>query len=81
MSATNTVSCAWLDAQFYQQLHRLEGRHQQIQSEHEVARRRLERLQPADADELRSAWRSYCEVIAELEHTTAELELLSARVG
>jgi hypothetical protein len=81
MSALGTASSAWLDAQFYEQIHRLEGRHQKIRSEHEAARRRLEGLSPADADELRSAWRRYCEVIAELEHTTAEIELLCARAG
>jgi hypothetical protein len=81
MSAPDTASSAGLDAQFYEQLHRLEGRHQQIQSEHEAARRQLERLSPADADELRGAWRRYCEVIAELEHTTAQIGLVCARAG
>ena len=37
-------------------------------------RRNLQRVTPQEADELRIAWRRYCEVIQELEKTTAEFE-------
>ena len=66
----------WLDASFWEQLDRLEGRHQRLQTEHDNARRGLERLSPSELDELRRAWRRYCEVIAELDETTAEFEAL-----
>jgi hypothetical protein len=60
----------------WQRLDRLEGHHQRVQSEHDSARRGLERLTPREAEELRRAWRRYCEVIAELDKTSAEFEAL-----
>jgi hypothetical protein len=57
-------------------LKRLESRHRQLQREHDVARRRLDQVTPEEADELRNAWRDYCEVIAELDEATAALEHL-----
>ena len=62
----------------WQRLQALEGRHQRIQSEHDDARRGLERLAAGDAAQLRAAWRRYCEVIAELDRTTSEFEGLRA---
>ena len=62
-------------------LERLEGRHQQVQSQHEVVRRGLEQVSPREATELRNAWRRYCEVIAELDETTAEIEALRRLAG
>jgi hypothetical protein len=78
MSASEEQRADWLDADFWDRLDRLQGRHQKIQSEHENARRGLERVRMAacEAEELRSAWRRYCEVIAELDKTTAEFESL-----
>jgi hypothetical protein len=64
--------------QQWQKLRSLEDRHQRVQSEHDAARRGLERLAPGDAAQLREAWRRYCEVIAELERTTSEFEVLRA---
>ena len=58
-----------------ERLDRLEGQ-QRVQSEHDSARRGLERLTPLEAEELRRAWRRYCEVIAELEEPTAEFDAL-----
>jgi hypothetical protein len=81
MRAFDQGPSAWLDAQLFDRLHYLEGRHQRIQSEHDAARRRLERSSPENAGELRDAWRCYCEVIAELEHATVEIEILCARAG
>ena len=74
MSASEEQRAEWLGSNFWDRLDRLEGRHQRVQSEHEAVRRNLERVTPKEADELRYAWRRYCEVIAELEQTTAEFE-------
>ena len=76
MSASQEQRAEWLEPEFWERLDRLESRHQKIQSEHESARRGLERVTPHEAEELRSAWRRYCEVIDELDKTTAELEAL-----
>jgi hypothetical protein len=76
MSASERQRAEWLDASFWERLDRLEVRHQRAQAEHDSARRGLERLTPSELDELRRAWRRYCEVIAELEETTAQFEAL-----
>jgi hypothetical protein len=81
MSASEVQRAEWLDSEFWERLDRLEGRHQRIQSEHETARRGLERVTPREAEELRKAWRRYCEVIAELDRTTAEFEVLRTCTG
>lgn len=73
------ASCAdWLDQQFFDRLEKLESHHQRIQSEHDAVRRGLERLNADEVAELKAAWHRYCEVIAELDHTTAEIEALRA---
>lgn len=79
MSASGDPQANWLAPPLWDDLKRLEGRHRQLQREHDVARRRLDQVTPTEADELRSAWRDYCEVIAELDETTAALEHL--RIG
>jgi hypothetical protein len=76
MSASQEQRAEWLEPEFWERLDRLESRHQKIQTEHENARRGLERVTPREAEELRNAWRRYCEVIDELDKTTAELESL-----
>jgi hypothetical protein len=76
MSASEGQRAEWLDPAFRERLDRLEGRHQRAQSEHDSARRSLERQMPREAEELLRAWVRYCEVIAELDETTAELEAL-----
>lgn len=76
MSASQEQRAEWLDAAFWERLARLDGRHQKIQSEHDSARRNLDRVTAREAEELLSAWRRYCEVIAELDRTTAEFETL-----
>lgn len=81
MSASEEQRAEWLDTEFWERLDRLEGRHQKIQSEHESARRGLDRVTPREAEELRTAWRRYCEVIAELDETTAEFEKLRSYTG
>jgi hypothetical protein len=76
MSASEKKRAEWLDASFWDRLDRLEGRHQRVQAEHETARRGLERLTPNELEELHRAWSRYCQVIAELDETTAEFEAL-----
>ena len=76
MSASQEQRAEWLEPEFWERLDRLEIRHQKIQTEQESARRGLERVTPREAEELRTAWRRYCEVIDELDKTTAELEAL-----
>ena len=76
MSASEQQRAEWLDAGFWERLDRLEVRHQRIQVEHNDMRRGLERLTASESEELRQAWRRYCEVIAELDRTTAEFEAL-----
>jgi hypothetical protein len=76
MSASERQRAEWLDPAFWERLDKLEGRHQRVQSEHDSARRGLERLTAGELEELRGAWRRYCEVIAQLDETTAEFEKL-----
>ena len=76
MSASERQRAEWLDAGFWERLERLEGRHRRAQSEHERAQRWVQRLPPGDAEELHEAWQRYCEVIAELDQATAEIESL-----
>jgi len=76
MNASQHQRAEWLDPGFWERLDRLEVRHQRVQAEHDSVRRGLERLTPNEMEELRRAWRRYCEVIAELEETTAEFETL-----
>lgn len=60
---------------------RLESRRRQLQLERELAVRRLDEVGPQAACDLRAAWRNYCEVIAELDDTTAALRQLRDRTG
>ena len=76
MSASEQRRAEWLEPRFWDRLDRLESRHQRIQSEQSSAQRGLERLAPHQAEELEEAWRLYCQVIAELDQATAELEAL-----
>lgn len=76
MSASELQRADWLDARFWDRLDRLESHHQRLQSQHNEARRGLERLSPDESEELRQAWQRYCDVIAELDRTAAEFEAL-----
>jgi hypothetical protein len=76
MSASEKHRAEWLETGFWEKLDQLEGRHQRAQADHDSARRGLERLGPGELEELRRAWRRYCEVIAELDETTAQFEAL-----
>jgi hypothetical protein len=76
MSARAETRAEWLDSKFWDRLDRLESQHRQVQSEHEIVRRRLDRADPAVVGEIREVWNRYCEVIAELDRATGELESL-----
>jgi hypothetical protein len=76
MSASESSRAEWLDGSFWERLDLLETRHQRLQGEHEQARRDLENVRTSDASELREVWNRYCAVIADLDSTTAELEVL-----
>jgi len=76
MSASEQQRAEWLAPDFWERLDSLEGRHQRLQSEHDDARRGLGRLALQEPASLRQAWQHYCDVIAELDRTTAELEAL-----
>ena len=76
MSAVDQTRSAWPESEFWDRLERLETRHQRIYCEHDRVRRELERLSPREAEELRRSWHHYCEVIAQLDQTSAEIESL-----
>ena len=76
MSASEQRRVEWLDTGFWDRLDRLESSHRRIQTEHENARRDLERLGFLEAGELREVWERYCELIADLDRATAEIETL-----
>jgi len=76
MSASDVQRAEWLEPAFWDRLDQLEGRHQRAQAEHDSARRGLERLTAGEMEELRRAWRRYCEVIASLDEATAAFEAL-----
>ena len=76
MSAADETQPAWLEELFWERLDRIELHHQRIQCEHETRRRSLDRFRDTRHPGLRLAWQRYCEVIAELERTSAQLEAL-----
>ena len=76
MSASESSRAEWLDNSFWERLDLLEARHLRLQGEHEIARRGLESVRTSDVTDLREAWERYCAVIADLDSTTAELEVL-----
>lgn len=79
MSGSGSPTAIGFNDQFFDRLQRLEGRHQRLQSEHEVARRGLERLEAGAGEELREAWRHYCEVVGELDHISATIAAFYTR--
>lgn len=81
MSASGDPRADWFVPPVWDDLKRLESRHRQLQREHDLARRRLDQVTPDEADELRTAWREYCVVIAELDEATAALEHLRTGTG
>jgi len=75
MSASNErAPSAWPDERFWSRFDSLETRHQHAQSAHESVRRNLDALRRERPAELAEVWNRYCEVIAELDRSTAEIE-------
>jgi hypothetical protein len=81
MSASEEQRAEWLDPELWDRLTRLEGHHQQLQTAHQNARRRLEQVSGKEAPEMLRAWQQYCDVIAELDRATAEFEALRTALG
>jgi hypothetical protein len=69
----------WLRDPFWSRLNRVEGLHLHLQSRHEAVRRELTAIPSARNTGFHEVWRRYCEVIRELDMTTAELEALRSR--
>ena len=78
VSAPQAHRADWLDGEFWDRLDRLESRHKRLRSEHEIARRCLDRVASVEVRELQDAWLRYCAVIAELDRTTDEFAALNA---
>ena len=79
MSAIIESYNAWLNAEFWDHLLRIEGHHQRVHSDYDSARRQLDRLDPKADPAFQDAWTRYCEVVAELDRATGELEFLRLR--
>jgi hypothetical protein len=69
----------WLRDPFWSRLNRVEGLHLRLQSRHEAVRRELTAIPSARNTGFQDVWQRYCEVIRELDMTTAELEALRTR--
>jgi len=81
MSASEDPRLEWLATPLWDDLKRLESRHRELQREHDVVRRRLDQVTNDEAVEMRNVWKDYCDVIAELDETTAALEHLRTGTG
>jgi hypothetical protein len=57
----------------------VESLHLQLQNQHEAVRRELTAIPSARNSGFQDVWQRYCEVIRELDMTTAELEALRNR--
>jgi len=71
----------WPDGQFWDELDRLERGHIRIQSQHELLRGELKDAMRIGDVVLQQTWKRYCDVIAELDRITFEIEELRTRVG
>ena len=76
MNANESSRTEWLDSSFWERLGLLEARHLRLQADHEAARRGLEGVRASEVSDLREAWERYCAVIADLDCTAAEIEVL-----
>jgi hypothetical protein len=79
MSTSSEPQAEWLGSVFWERLDLLEQRHQRLQTQHEGARRGLEKLASGESHDLLLAWERYCAVIAELDQTAMEFEELRTR--
>ena len=69
----------WLRDPFWSRLNKVEGMHLSLQSRHEAVRRELTAIPSTRNVGFQDVWQRYCEVIRELDMTTAELESLRTR--
>jgi len=79
MNAIENEQQSCIDHHSWTRLQRLEAQHRRLQSECDVARRGLDGAGIERGMELREAWKHYCEVIAELDQTTAQIEVLRVK--
>jgi hypothetical protein len=66
----------WLRDPFWSRLNHVEDLHLQLQTRHEAVRRELTAIPSTRNNLFRDVWQRYCDVIRELDMTTAELEAL-----
>jgi hypothetical protein len=76
MDGNREVQPLWLDSSFWHRLSELERSHEQLQNEHEAARRQLDRVRRDEVAELQRLWVVYRDIIEQLERTSAALESL-----
>lgn len=69
----------WLRDPFWSRLNRVEGLHLRLQTRHEAVRRELTAIPSSRNSGFQDVWQRYCEVIRELDMTTAELEAIRTR--
>jgi hypothetical protein len=69
----------WLRDPFWTRLNQVEGLHLRLQSQHEAVRRELTAIPSTRNTGFAAVWQRYCDVIRELDMTTAELETLRTR--
>ncbi len=69
----------WLRDPFWSRLNKVESMHVRLQFRHEAVRRELTAIPSARNEGFDAVWQRYCEVIRELDMTTAELEALRTR--
>ena len=69
----------WLRDPFWSRLNQVEGVHLRLQSQHEAVRRELTAIPSTRNTGFAAVWQRYCEVIRELDSTTAVLEALRTR--
>jgi hypothetical protein len=75
-SGADEKSPFWLSDPFWGRLNKVESMHVRLQSRHEAVRRELTAIPSARNSGFDAVWQRYCEVIRELDMTTAELEAL-----
>jgi hypothetical protein len=78
-SAADDQGPFWLRDPFWTRLNRAEGLHLRLQTRHEAVRRELTAIPHTRNIGFQDVWQRYCEVIRELDVTTAELEALRTR--
>jgi hypothetical protein len=78
-SVADEQSPYWLRDPFWSRLNQVENMHLVLQNRHEAVRRELTAIPSARNSGFQDVWQRYCDVIRELDMTTAELEALRSR--